>query len=318
MKNVWLLGGILVLTFSVSAQNYELRSGKDIRQPGKLNPSLAGIQEDLIKVLTDADANSSFQLMLEGKMPFKLGNYMVGYERLTTGDVDNNMFNITYGRTSKKDIKKKETNQVNWRYGATIQIHQKSFLQAGYDSSAGYQFIDLNGETKSVPRLEDISDNVDYFNFELGGSMTYKNLIVGLSVENLLKQNVSLVRGEARNLPFTGNLMVGGFLNLGENITLFPSALAVYTPDDFYTKASLDFNANKFNFAAAYTLENEVQDLSGSIGFRYKKMFMGVSYAHPLTDESQLPRFNLFFNSTLIKGMDMFRSDFAKQMKKFY
>ncbi len=310
--------GLIGLGTIVQAQNLELRSGKDIRQPGKINPSLAGIQENLIKVLADADANSNYQLMLEGRIPFKLGNYMIGFERLTTGDIDNNMFNITYGRTIKADKLDKNKKQIEWRYGGSLQLHQRSFIKAGFDSTAGYQFIDLNGEVRSVPKLDDIADNLDYFNIELGGSMAYKDFIMGVSVENLIKQNVSLVKGEARNLPFTGNLVVGGFLDLGPKITLFPSALAVYTPDDFYTKAGLDISTEKFNIGAAYTMENEVQDLSASVGFRYNKMYFGLQYAHPLTDENDLPRFNLFLNTSLIKGMDMFKSKFAKQMMKFY
>jgi len=31
-----------------------------------------------------------------------------------------------------------------------------------------------------------------------------------------------------------------------------------------------------------------------------------------------LPRFGLFLNSTVFKSRDLFKSDYAKQMKKFY
>src|SRR6056300_696173 len=76
------------------AQNLEFINGKDIRQPGKVNPSLAGVQEDLVRILTDANINNSYQIGAEGKLPFKLGNYMVGYERLFNDNVNNNIVNL--------------------------------------------------------------------------------------------------------------------------------------------------------------------------------------------------------------------------------
>ncbi|MBT8326393.1 MAG: type IX secretion system membrane protein PorP/SprF, partial [Bacteroidia bacterium] len=243
--------GIIVLSLIWMAgysQNLELRSGKEIKQPGKVNPSLAGVQEDFLRLLTDAEVGKSYQFMVEGKLPLRLGNYMVGYERLFTDEVANNMINITYARTNKKDKllarKKEDKKKFEWRYGATIQIHQKSFLKAGaFDSSAGgFQFQDINGEIQTVPKLDDINTSLDYFNVVLGGSMKYNNLMVGLSVENLLQQDVSLSKLESRKIPFTGNFIVGGFLPLGEKATLFPSAVAVFSSDDIFAKASIDLS----------------------------------------------------------------------------
>ena len=59
------IGWIVILGFTMNgwAQNLELNSGKDIRQPGKINPALAGIQEDLIRILSDAEVGQSYQLM---------------------------------------------------------------------------------------------------------------------------------------------------------------------------------------------------------------------------------------------------------------
>ncbi len=319
-KEVFVL--LVLLIWGVgSAQNLELRSGKDIKQPGKINPALAGVQGDLFKILSDAEVGKSYQLMLEGKIPLKLGNYMVGYERVFNENVANNMFNITYGRSNKKDKNRKN---LNWRYGATVQIHNKAFIAAGFDSTAGYQFTDINGQVQSVPKLEDIETSLDYFNVELGGSLNYKNLIVGISIENMLQQNVSLAIGNERKIPFTSNLVIGGFVNISDNITLFPAAIAVLAGKDFYTKASIDLSSKKVNFTAAYTAENELQDISAAIGFRVKeKTLFGLRYAHPLSQGGSglvniIPSFNIFLNSTVFKSTNLFKSDLAKQMKKFY
>lgn len=308
----------IMFALGAQAQNLELRNGKDIYQPGKLNPALAGIQEDLAKLLSGVDAAGNYELMLEGKIPFKLGNYMIGYERFGTNDVANNVLNITYGRTVKSDGKGKNKSPFEFRYGGSLQFNKKELVGYGQDTSGVYSFIDLNGDVRTVPTLDQTLSNVDYFNFELGASMSYHELFMGVSLENIIKQNVSLVENESRNIPLTANLVVGGFLDVTKEFVVFPSLMAVYTQDDIFGKASVNLAIKEFNLASAYTFEDEVRDLSASVGYRFKKSIVGINYTHPLTDVDQLPRFELYFNSSLLKGLDVFKSDFAKHMKHFY
>ncbi len=316
------VGIVLVFCWAgiVSAQNLELTSGKDVKQPGKLNPALVGSGENLMRVISDFQLGESAQLMVEGRIPFKLGNYMVGVERTFTDNVANNMFNVTYGRKSKGENK-----NFQWRYGGSLQFNQKSISVPGYDSTAGgYSYTDLNGEVRTLKSISQIRNGVEYFDAQLGVNMSYKNILMGVSVENFLGQNVSLDNLESRQLPFTANLLIGGFLNIGEKLVVFPSALVVANEDDFYTKGTLDLSFEKLNITAAYIQENDIQDLSAAVGFRFNKTFAGVKYNHPLNGDNaariqtDLPSFNLFLNSTLFKSRDMFKSDFAKRMRRFY
>lgn len=316
MRIVGVIGLFLLYTWA-NGQNLELSSGKDIRQPGKINPALAGIQEDLIRVLSDAEINESYQFMLEGRIPLKMGNYMIGVERTFTDDVSNNMFNLTYGR------KTNEGKKFQWRYGASLKFNSKSLTIPGYDSSSGYVFKDINGEVKSVKSLNEIRNSVDYFDMEIGASMTYKNLIVGAGIENIMGNNVSLTTSETRSMPFTANVLVGGFINFGENNALFPSAIFVMNEDEYYGKASIDFSTKKVNIAAAYINENDISDVSGSVAIKVEKVFAGIKYTHPISGDAgslvnKTPSFNLFFNSTVFKSRSLFKSDFAKMMKKVY
>lgn len=303
------------------AQNLELTSGKDIKQPGKLNPALVGSGEDLIRVISDFQVGESAQFMLEGRIPFKLGNYMVGVERTFTDKVANTMFNVTYGRKSKGGKDKK----FQWRYGGSLQFNQKSLSVGGYDSTAGgYTYKDINGDVRTLKTLDQIRSGVEYFDAQLGVNMSYKSLLLGASIENFLGQNVSLNTLETRNLAATVNVLFGGFLPVGEKLILFPSALVIANENDLYTKATLDLSFEKFNITTAFIQENDIQDLSAALGFRFKKTFAGVKYNHPLSGDNtsriqtDLPAFNLFLNSTLFKSRDLFKSDFAKRMKRFY
>lgn len=295
-------------------QNLELINGKDIRQPGKMNPSLAGVQEDVIRFLSDADVRNSYQLGIEGKLPFKLGNYMVGYERLYNDAVSNNAVNLTYGRT------KKSNKNLQFRYGATVSLFQKNFLKADYDTLTDrYRFTDLNGEVQTVPNLNDVNTTIDYFDVKLGASINYRFLMAGVSVDNFMGQDVSLSKIDVRKVPFTTNVLVGGFFGLGEKLTIFPSVVAVLNAENIYAKASADLALEKWLFSASYLMQDEIINVSGTVGYRYKKSLIGLKYTQPLEGQvDALPGINLFLNGTVFKSRDMFKSDFAKKIKRFY
>jgi hypothetical protein len=311
--------GVLLLVLIaglINAQNLELINGKDIKQPGKINPSLAGVQEDMIRIISDAEVGQSYQLMLEGKLPLKMGNYMVGVERLFNEDVVNNSFSITYNRKLKTESKK-----FNWRYGGSLQFNQRSLLSIpGYDSAAGYRYTDINGQLKSVPKLADLETSLSQFDMEIGASANYKNLLFAVGAENIVGQNVSFVKNEKRRMPFTGNVMLGGFVKMGEKVTLFPSLVSTLSDEAIYVKGGMDFTTEKFNISAAYLNADSKASLNAAVAIKYKKVFAGLKYTHPLSNIAinEVPGFNIFFNSTVFKSRSLFKSEFAKKMKKLY
>ena len=315
MRNLPIL--ILVLiSSSLLAQNLELRSGKSFEQPGKVNPSLAGVKEEVVRLLTDTEIGNSYQLMVEGKLPFKLGNYMVGYERLFTDNVANDMVNLTYGKESKKGATK-----LNWRYGGTLQLNTKSLVQAGFDSASGYNFRDINGQVQNVASLSDINQSLNYFNIELGASITFANLMAGVSIDNFLGQNLSLVQNEVRKQELSVNAVLGGFLSIGK-MTLFPSAVVSAQGEDLFANASVDLSLGKLNIGAGYILDPDMEDFSATVAYKIKKKtFLGIEYRHPVTSTAQvnaLPTFNLFLNQTILKGAQLFKSNLAKNLSNFY
>jgi hypothetical protein len=321
MRKAWIVAGIVMMGFVANAQNLELRNGKDFKQPGKINPALAGVQGDFIRVLTDADIGNSFQIMLDGKIPFKLGNYMVGYERLSTDNVQDNMINITYGNKTKNKDRKKD---FQFRYGVTAQIHTKSLLEYGFDSTSKYNFVDINGETKNVADVNDLKDAINYANIQVGGGINYKNLFATVGLDNIISPNVSLVENDSRKLPLSGNLVVGGFLNAGKNFTIFPSVLVDYSDQNSYGKASIGLASEKITFSASYIMENDIvssQEFSGALAYRYKKnALIGLQYTHPVSGGAinALPRYNIYLNASIFKGPKLFMSELSKQMQRFY
>ena len=297
--------------FTLQAQNIELRNGTDITQPGQINPALAGLQEDFFRLLTNADLNN-YTFMIEGKIPLKLGNYMLGVDRISNDYISNSMFNLTYGRTSKQDKK------LSFRYGGSLQINTRKSLNTEGNDSTGFSFIDLNGEKTEFSSLSDLTGELSYFNLDFGASMQYNDLLVSLSLDNILNPNVSLVEGQNRALPFSANVLVGGFLNIGKNYTFFPSAMAIVNQDGFFAKAGLDFNTPYFNISGAYIKDDIQTDIKGSLAMHYKKMYFGLVYSQPIEGMNSKPTFRIFLNSSLFKDRKLFKSNFAKEVAKFY
>lgn len=310
MKRNLVLFAACIFAIAGKAQNLELRDGKDIKQPALVNPALAGLQEDMFRLLTNANLNN-YSFLVEGKIPLKMGNYTLGVNRISNEYVSNSMFNITYGRTNKKDKK------LKLRYGGSLQFSNRSSLKTDADST-GIRFVDLNGETSYLPKLTDLNSSISYVNFEFGGALQYNDLIASLSLQNILNPDVSLIDGEGRRLPLSANLMVGGFLHLGEKYTLFPSAIAVYNNEGYYAKTSLDFNTPYFNLAAAYIADELQQDLNATLAMHYKRMYFGLIYSQPIEGLDNGPELRVFLNSALFKDKKLFKSDFAKQIAKFY
>ena len=312
MKRILITSTGVLMIFLALAQNKEIRHGKDITQPGQINPALAGLQEDMFRLLTNTDLND-ISFLIEGKIPFKLGNYMIGYDRTANEYVSESVFNLTYGRTSKKEKGREWT----FRYGGSLEFSGRSSLSS--DSSNGvFSIVDLNGETTTFGLPTDLKDKINYVNLSFGGSMQFKKLILSLAVSNISNPAVSMIEGEKRNLPLSADIMLGGFVKLGENITLFPSAIATFNNENYFVRTAVNMNTKYFNLNAAYLSDDIRQDISASLGFHYKKSFFGLKFDQPLGSSAQDPIFQIFLNSGIFKDRKMFKSDFAKQIGLFY
>ncbi|MFY0642923.1 MAG: type IX secretion system membrane protein PorP/SprF [Bacteroidia bacterium] len=293
------------------AQNQELRYSTDLQQPGTVNPALAGLKEDVFRILTNTDLNN-YSLLVEGRLPLKLGNYMLGVQAETNDYIKDNMFNLTYGRTIKSD------KAWTFRYGGSLQMRSRSNLKTDGDSVA-FSFVDLNGQLTEFQSLSQITGDLSYVNINFGASVNWKNLLVSAAINNAFSPDVSLLQGEERELPLQVNMTVGGFLNLGENTTLFPSYIGVYQKDDFLSRLSLNLHTKHFNVAGMYTADKTQSDLTASLAMHYKRSFFGLSYSQQLdggVDNS--PVFKVFINSSLFKSAKLFKSKFAKDIYEFY
>lgn len=187
---------------------------------------------------------------------------MIGYERLFTDNVANDMINLTYGKESKKGAKK-----LNWRYGGTLQLNTKSLVQAGFDSASGYNFRDINGQVQNVASLTDINKSINYFNVELGASFTFANLMAGVSIDNFLGQNLSMVQNDVRKQEVAVNAVVGGFLRIGK-MTLFPSAVVSAQGDALFANASIDLSLGDLNIGAGYITDPDMEDFSATLAYK--------------------------------------------------
>ena len=311
MKSFTISIVLLFLGTGLFAQNQELRFTTDLQQPGTVNPALAGLKEDIFRILSNTDLNN-YSLLVEGRLPLKLGNYMLGVQSQTNDYVKDNMFNLTYGRTIKSD------KAWTFRYGGSLQMRTRSNLKTDGDSVA-FSFVDLNGQLTQFRSLNQLRGDLNYVNLNFGASVNWNKLVVSAAVNNAFSPDVSLLINDERELPLQGNITVGGFINLGKNMILFPSYIGVFQEDDFLSRLSINLHTKHFNVAGMYTADKVQSDVTASIATHYKRNFFGLSYSQQLTsglDDS--PVFQVFINSSLFKSAKLFKSKFAKDMYQFY
>ncbi len=309
MKRSALLLFISALAVGSMAQDLEIKSSSDWRQPGNVNPALAGLKEDVFRVLSNTDLNN-YTLMLEGRLPFKLGNYMMGVQRTSNDYVSDNMFNLTYGRTSKKN------KNFHFRYGGSLEFHSRSSIKTDGDSVL-FAFTDLDGKRREFSSLSELTGELSYVNIDFGASINYNNLLMAVSLNNAFSPDVSLLQAEQRELPLQLNACIGGFIKLAENYTFFPSFIGVYQNNNFLAQAGVELYTKHINVAARYSLEELRDELTASIATHYKRTYVGLSYTQALS-ESGNPEFKVFLNSSLFKSPKWLKSKFAKDISKFY
>lgn len=298
-----------------SAYDQEIQQGKDITQPGQINPALAGLQEDVFRLLTNTNLND-LSFMVEGKIPLKLGNYMVGYERFGNDYVSESTFNITYGRTSKKDKDKK----WRFRYGGSLEISSRTSLTNDDSTGAsGFSIVDLDGNRYYFQVPNELNSSINYLNLEFGGALQYDNLILSASLDNLLNPNVSMIEGDKRRLPLNANVMIGGFISPSKELTIYPSFISTLQADEnYFMNGSIDVSYKYANLRVGYFANGANDGLTGTLAFHYKKTYFGLQYADNSGFTTNIPTFQVFVNAGLFKDRKLFKSDFAKQIGQFY
>lgn len=297
------------------AQNLEMISGKELQQPGKVNPAMVGFQEELFRILSKAEFGQSYQLMVEGRVPLTKGSYLLGLERINSNNVNNTVFNLAY---SKKIKKKKD---IQWRFGGNVKFNQKTLINTDFDSLSGYSYRDLDGITYFLSDLKNGHIQRSFIDLELGVTLDYKSLFAGLSFENVTMSNVSHQQFVKRNLPFTGNLVVGGFLAKDKEWVVLPNIMMSFNQEALLVKSGVDISYKNLNFSGRYNFLNTTHFGETMVGMKSKKSVGGIRFSYQINElnVNQSPFvFDIFYNTSLFKKRDLFRSELAKRMRLFY
>lgn len=310
MRKYILALSMTVIGHSLFAQNLELWANKNMKQPAKVNPAMAGLQESFFRLLTETDLNN-YNLMLEGKLPMKLGNYMLGFERLANEYVGDNMFNITYAKSYKKN------DDFLWRLGGSMEVHSRTLMSQD-TGKALYRYTDLNGNVTEWHSLDQMVGEINYFNLDIGASLTYKKLLASLSVNNALSPNVSLIEGTERRLPLTAQFLLGGFVGLGKKATLFPYANVSIFNNEYFTELNMVLKTQYINIGGSYINDSGEHGFSANLASRYKSSFFGINYTQSLSETNPVGEFRVFVNSSIFKNIGINKSSFAKEMSFFY
>jgi hypothetical protein len=273
---------VLTLVLNVSqtnAQNVDLVSDKEFQELNKLNPALTGVLNRL-RVLGNVSQN--LDIGVETRV-FKSPNHLGFYA--TFDDIDNldrKSFNFSYAR----DLDISENMQLklggNMDYQIKVFHNEKQIL-------TDLNFSDFNGFEYKIDSadINNFSIESKVFDLSLGGSLLYKNLLLGVTLNHFNNPNISIQKNNVQKVNMAVNAQLLGFFNLGQNMVIIPSAIYANQADDAFTSLGLSINYKTVTFNGQY------EDLNGYTGYDFgvsasfkKRHLINVSYKTDLISAS--------------------------------
>lgn len=286
-----------VLSFSAQAQNVDLVSDKEVQEMNKLNPALTGV---LNRLRFLGNASENIDLGLETRV-FKSANHLGFYAKFDNlEDLERQSFNFSYAR----DVVEKAGLQV--KVGGNIDYQIKVYHN-DEQVFKDFSFKDFNGFEYRIDSADAKDFNVEskVFDLSLGGSVLYKNLVLGLTLNHLNTPDVSVQKGVEQFTDLSVSAQLLGFFKLGQQITVIPTVIYANQKDDAFTSLGMSVNYK------SVTLNGQYEDLNGYTGYDFgvsvrlmKRHLLNVSYRTDLLSASVGQSSSLIsatINSTLFK-----------------
>lgn len=290
------LGFLLLSITTVMGQNRDLMGDKEFQELNKLNPAFTGVLNKL-RILGNASEN--YDIGLETRL-FKSANHLGFY--MTYDDIENldrKSFNLTYARDF--DVKEK----LQFKLGANLDYQVKIFHN---DSQLfkNFTFKDFNGFEYEVDSLNagDFKAESKLFDLHVGGSMLYRNLVLGIALNHVNRPDFSVQEGvkEKANIAMNAHLM--GFFSLGKTITVIPTGIYAMQKDDVFSSYGVSLNRKNVTLSGQYETLNDQTGYDFGITYRFKKRhLLNVSYRNNLatTNNQKDGTFSATINSNIFK-----------------
>ncbi len=294
MKRILVIFSVIAMGASdLFAQNLDLLNNKDFQEMNKLNPSLTGV---LNRFRFLGNQSTSTDLGFETRW-FKSASHL-GFN-INLNSIDNlsrRSFNASYAR----DFNLSE--HATFKLGANVDYQIKVFHQ-GDQILNNISFKDFNGFEYHVDSLniKDFSVDSKFWDVDLGASLLFKNILVGVNVNHINRPDISIQRGVEQLADLELNAQLVGFFNLGL-ITVMPTGVYAVQQDDVFSSYGLSLNRKQLTLNAQYESYNDDYGYDFGVSYRYKKRhFINLSYrsnlATPLNQKDGI--FSLTLNSTI-------------------
>lgn len=286
----------LFSTAGLKAQNLDLLNNKELQELNKLNPSLTGVLNRL-RFLGNQSTNTD--LGLETRL-FKSASHIgftASFDNLD--HIDRKSFNFAYARDF--DLSEK----LQLKLGGNVDYQIKVF-HGGNRLFEGYSFKDFNGFEYKVDSLNinDFDIDAKFFDVGFGGSLLFKNLVMGVNINHINTPDISVQEGIKQLADFELNAQLMGFVKLGQFGMLIPSAIYAKQKDDAFLSGGVSLSYKTF------TLNGQYEDLNGQTGYDVgmslllrKRHLVNVSYRSNLatTASTKDGIFSATLNTALFK-----------------
>jgi len=303
----------------IQAQNLDLINGKEFDEMAKLNPAFTGVLEEL-RLLVGQSAQ--LRAGIESKL-FKSVNYVgFNFEMDEIDHLKRQSYQFNYAR------EKEFGENLKLKFAGTADYQVRTFHRSATDTA--FSFSDFNGNVWSfIEGTTDFNTNTNYVDIGLGIGGIYKNLIFGINLNQLGNMSMDLNKdGEGVYVPIEFNAQVGGFMNLGSTIKLFPNLIYSAVGDE--SMFALGLGATKGNWSLNgqfesfdYSNSGRISRLDIGVFGRINRFLIGFSYLHwntPPTQSSELTKedFRLTLNTSLFNRKNKKAEGIFSDLRKFY
>ena len=276
-------------------QNLDLINDKEFPELNKLNPSLTGVLNQFRGL---ANAASNTDLGLETRL-FKSVNYL-GFTATfdETDHLNRQVYTLGYAR----DITKNDHLKI--KLGLNADYHIKVFHNDN-QLNTDFTFADFNGFRYDVDSLNinDFSVESQVFDLDIGASVLFKNLLLGITVNHINRPDISVQKGVEQLMDLSYNAQLMGFVKLGELLTIIPTGVYARQQDDVFSSYGVSLNRNTWTFTGQYEALNDQIGYDFGLTKRFKKRYLlNISYRSNLATENTKDGYlSATVNATLFK-----------------
>jgi len=174
-------------------------------------------------------------------------------------------------------------NSINLFYSYNIKLGKDMILKPGIEAGLGIRHFDFSDfRDISGPNFNSTIGTKYFFNAGAGIVFSWKNLVVGYAMNNIVRPIYSNFSNYRIPIRYTAHISY--CFDLGKGFNLTPSTIYFHQQYSNQILPSLTLKYKYFKVGASTSFYNELYSIAAMIGFQNKWMSIGTSYNYSFSN----------------------------------